>query len=70
MNTNPKRFETLRAQAALAGIELRSVRNDAERWTFVAASGAVTVEIPTLEEVETWLDQVVHRVSRERGEVA
>lgn len=52
---DPKRFSTLRARAALVGVELHACRNDAERWTFFAALGAETIEIPTLREVEIWL---------------
>jgi hypothetical protein len=55
--TNPKRFSTLQALAALAGVDLRAIRNDAERWTFYLTAGALTQELPTLDHVEHWRDR-------------
>jgi hypothetical protein len=54
-NHNPKSFSTLQARAALYGVELHAMRNDFERWTFIATAGALTQELPSLEEVEQWL---------------
>lgn len=52
---DPKRFSGLQARAALAGIELRAIRNDSERWAFVVTGGAMTQELTTLDDVEAWL---------------
>lgn len=51
-----KSFFTLQARAALLGAELRTARIDAERWAFVATARHVTHELPTIEDVERWLD--------------
>lgn len=52
-----KRFTNLQAVAALRGVELRAIRNDAERWSFIATVGPVTLDMACLEDVERWLAQ-------------
>jgi hypothetical protein len=54
--TDPKHFSNLQARAALLGVILLAVGNDAEHWTYIATLGPVTLDIPTLEGVERWLD--------------
>jgi hypothetical protein len=53
--SDPKHFSSLQAQAALRGVALHAIRNDFERWTFIATVGALTQELPSLGEVEQWL---------------
>lgn len=62
-----KRFATLQAQAALQGVELRAIRNDLERWSFVVTAGAITQELATLAEVEAWLSTVPAQLAEGQG---
>lgn len=55
MSSYFKQFGTLQARAALAGADLRASRNDLERWTFYVTAGAITQELPSLEDVEHWV---------------
>lgn len=53
--TDPKRFSSLQARAALLGVSLVAIRNDLERWAFVVTVGPVTQELASLDDVEQWL---------------
>lgn len=57
-----KRFSSLQARAALAGVELQASRTDAEQWTFIASAGALTQELSTLDDVEAWLTRLSAQV--------
>lgn len=59
--SNPKHFSTLRARAALMGASLVALRNDLERYTFILTRDALTLELPTLAEVEAWIAQAAGR---------
>lgn len=53
--TDPKAFSTLQAKAAMRGMELSAIRTDAERWSYVLTSAAITRELESLEAVQAWL---------------
>lgn len=53
-----KRLATARARAALAGIAVIESRDDHGRPTFIALRWALTREFASLDELETWLDQI------------
>lgn len=57
MNIHPKRFENLRARAALAGVELRAVRRAEDLWSFAVTTHQVAQEFDTLDGVEAWFTQ-------------
>lgn len=50
-----KAFSTLQAVAAMQGVQLNAIRNDAERWSFIATVGAVTREFQSFDDVRVWL---------------
>lgn len=56
--TDFKPFWGLQARAALLGVALHAIRNDLERWSYVATVGPITQELPTLADVERWLTRL------------
>lgn len=57
----PKRLATARARAALLGVIVHSMRDDAGRPEYVATQGPWTVSLKSLDELETWLDRIEGR---------
>lgn len=56
---NPdKRLATLRARAAMAGITLCALENDSRETVYIVSRWALTRELPDLEAVSAWLEQV------------
>lgn len=53
-----KRFATLQARCALAGISLHKLENDQGATVYIVSRWALTRELPDLEAVESWLDKV------------
>lgn len=53
-----KAFRDLQARAAMAGVELRAVEDDASRPLFVCVKWAITANFSNLNEVSAWLDRV------------
>lgn len=53
-----KRFATLQAKCALAGVSLHQLENDHGDTVFVASRWALTRELPDLDAVASWLDRV------------
>jgi hypothetical protein len=58
MSYDTKRLETLRARAALAGVVLHAVENDAGQRTYILTKWALTRDLDSLEAVSAWLDSV------------
>lgn len=55
---DPKRFATAQALAALHGVTLHHVDGDAGRPIYIATRWAMTKQLDTLLEVDSWLQQV------------
>ena len=55
---DPKRFATLQARAALAGVTLHQLEGDFGKQIYVATRWAMTKQLESLSEVEQWLDWV------------
>lgn len=53
-----KRFATLQAQCALAGVSLHELENDYGDTVFIVARWALTRELPDLDAVASWLNRV------------
>lgn len=53
-----KRFATLRARAALAGVELHRSTDDHDRPLYCAVKWAMVRHLSSLDEVAAWLAQV------------
>jgi hypothetical protein len=53
-----KRFATLQARAALAGVALAAIEDDAGRPAYVMTRWALTRQLDSLDAVERWLDQL------------
>lgn len=53
-----KRFATLQAQCALAGVSLHQLENDYGETVYIVARWAMTRELANLDAVATWLDRV------------
>lgn len=60
LNQHPdsKRFTTLRARAALAGLVLYQSTDDKGRTVYVVSRWALTKLLDTLDATEIWLDAV------------
>ena len=56
-----KRFETLRAQCALAGVTLHRFQADGDRAVFIVTRWALTRQLDTLDDVAEWLERVSGR---------
>lgn len=52
-----KRYSTLQARAALAGIALQRIEGDDGRPSYIATIGAVTTRLATLDEAEAWIER-------------
>jgi hypothetical protein len=57
MNSDPRAFATTQARAALAGITLSALQNDAGRTVFIATRWALTREFADLKAVSAWLEE-------------
>lgn len=55
---DPKRLATAKARAAMAGVELHAIEDDAGKPLFVCCKWALTASFDNLDDVETWLDRV------------
>ncbi len=53
-----KRLATAKARAAMAGVELHSVQDDAGRPLYVCVKWALTASFTDLTDVEEWLGRV------------
>lgn len=53
-----KRFNTLQARAALAGVALAAIEDDAGRPAYVVTRWALTRQLSDLDSVERWMDQL------------
>ena len=53
-----KRFATLRARAALAGVALYQSTNDGGKTAYIASRWALTKELASLDAAEIWLNVV------------
>lgn len=60
---NCKRFTTLQAKAALAGITFHRIEGDFGHLVYVATCGAMTCHFDDLDEVACWLDGVTADIS-------
>lgn len=60
MNTHndQKRFATLRAAAALAGITLLQIEGDLQPVVYIGTRWAMTRQLDSLDEVSSWLSRV------------
>lgn len=58
-NPDSKRFTTLRARAAIAGIVLHTIENDHGDTVYIFTKWATTKEINSLCMAEKWLDMVI-----------
>ena len=58
MSYDRKHYETLRALAALSGITLEALQDDAGRDAFIANTGPLTLALDSLEDAEQWLGSV------------
>jgi hypothetical protein len=58
IDADDKRFQTCRAQAALHGVVLHKLEGDFGRPIYCATRWALTKQLDTLDEVETWLARV------------
>lgn len=56
--TIDKREATARARAALAGVTMARIENDAGRMVYIVSRWAMTRELEDLDAVEAWLDRV------------
>lgn len=56
-----KRLATARARAALRGVIVHHLLDDAGRPEYVATQGPWTVSLRTLDELEAWLDRIEGR---------
>ena len=54
-----KRFATLQARAALAGISLHRIERDFSPMVYIATKWALTRELRGLDAVEQWFDRVM-----------
>jgi hypothetical protein len=57
-----KQFATLRARAALSGVELYQVDDDVGRPLFIVTKWAMTSAMSTLDDVAAWLARVDGKV--------
>lgn len=55
---DPKRFATLQAHAALAGVVLHQLDGDFGRPVYIATRWALTRQFDSLGEVALWLERV------------
>ena len=53
-----KRFATLRAAAALAGITLIQIEGDLQPVVYIGTRWAMTRQLASLDEVASWLSRV------------
>jgi len=58
--SDAKRFSTLQARAALAGIALQRIDGDNCQLEYIATIGAVTTRLATLDEAEAWIDRATY----------
>lgn len=58
MSEQSKRFETLRARAALSGVVLHTIENDIGQRAYIVTKWALTRELESLDAVAVWLDAV------------
>lgn len=56
--THDKRLATARARAALRGIVVHAMPNDAGLVEYIVTQGAWTRALASIEELETWLDRI------------
>ena len=56
-----KRLATLQARAALAGIVLTPIDDDAGRQVFIVSRWALCTQLDSLDAVSIWLDRVTGR---------
>ncbi|MEO8022098.1 hypothetical protein [Polaromonas sp.] len=56
-----KRYATMQARAALAGVTLQRIEDDRGREVFIVSRWAMTREIATLDDVEAWLARIEGR---------
>lgn len=56
-----KRLATAKARAAMAGVELHCITDDAGRPTYICTKWALTASFQDLADVESWLDRVEGR---------
>lgn len=55
--SDAKRFSTLQARAALAGISLQRIDGDNCQLEYIATIGAVTTRLANLDEAEAWIER-------------
>ena len=53
-----KRFETLRATAALSGVTLFRIEGDLQPIVYIATRWAMTKQLDSLDEAASWLSRV------------
>lgn len=58
-----KRFATIQARAALAGVTLHALDDDAGRTIYVLTRWHLTRQLEDLDDVERWLDMLQGGVS-------
>jgi hypothetical protein len=59
---DPKRLSTLRARAALAGVQLHVFDDeDTLKVIFIVSRWAMTKQLESLDAVSDWLDRVIGR---------
>ena len=56
-----KRLATARARAALRGVIVHAMPDDAVRPEYVGTQGPLTVALKSLDELEAWLDRIEGR---------
>lgn len=57
-NANSKRYHTLRARAALAGVQLYEIDDDHGKTVYIVSRWALTLQLDCLDDAEKWLDRV------------
>lgn len=55
---DPKRLATAKARAAMAGVELHALTDDAGKPQYICTKWALTASFHDLADVESWLDRV------------
>lgn len=58
--SDAKRFSTLQARAALAGISLQRIDGDNCQLEYIATIGAVTTRLANLDEAEAWIERATY----------
>lgn len=58
-----KRLANAKARAAMAGVELHAITDDAEKPLFVCVKWALTASFSDLADVEAWLSRIEGRQS-------